>query len=323
MKWRRSKQLLILCALTTLSACTAKAPADKPSQSEQGAVAPPEFSADSAYAYIAHQVSFGPRVPGSAAQVQCATWLEEQLRRFGAEVIVQRSTVTVADGSTVPCFNVIGQYQPEARRRLLLAAHWDTRPWADQDVTNTNQPIDGANDGASGVGVLLEVARQLMLRHPEAGIDIIFFDVEDSGVSGMEDSYCLGSQYWAKQPVPAGYKADKGILLDMVGARNATFSLEGTSMRIAPDFMRYVWNMAHDLGHGKYFLFKETPPIIDDHLYVYRYARIPMIDIIHYEPGTSSGFGRYWHTHQDNMDIIHKPTLQAVGETVLAVIYDF
>jgi hypothetical protein len=323
MNWKLSKFSFWGLALILLTACSSK-PGEAPIVDIPAVViAAPEFSADSAYLYIEKQVAFGPRVPGSPAQAQCADWLIAQLERFGAEVHVQRTTITMPDGKKVPCYNIMGQYNPSATRRLLLAAHWDTRPYADQDVRDTDKPIDGANDGASGVGVLLEIARQLMKKSPEAGVDIIFFDVEDSGVNGVEDSYCLGSQYWAKQPHPPGYKADKGILLDMVGAKNATFALEGTSMQIAPDFMRYIWNMAHDLGHGKFFLFKETSPIIDDHLYVHKYARIPMIDIIQYDPSTRTGFGRYWHTHDDNMSIIHRPTLKAVGETVLAVAYDF
>jgi len=289
-------------------------------EEESVSVARPAFSADSAYYYIYKQVEFGPRVPGSEAHEQCATWLSNVLEDFGAEVKVQTTTVTTADKKKVPCYNIIGTYNPGAKNRILLGAHWDTRPWADQDNQDVDKPIDGANDGASGVGVLLELARQLKNKGTDLGIDIIFFDVEDSGLPNVEDSYCLGSQYWARNLHVAGYTASKGILLDMVGAANATFTLEGTSMQIAPDFMRSVWNIAHQLGHGKYFQFRQTAPIIDDHLYVYRYTRIPMIDIIHYDATTMSGFGKYWHTHNDNMSVIDKATLQAVGETVLAAI---
>lgn len=283
----------------------------------------PAFSSDSAFQYIETQVKFGPRVPGTPAQQLCADWLINTLKRFGAEVTVQKTTVKAHDGKLLPCINIIGSYNTSVSKRLLLGAHWDSRPRADQDVKNVDQPIDGANDGASGVGVLLEMARQFQITPPFAGVDIIFFDVEDYGISGESDSYCLGSQYWAKNPHKPGYTASNGILLDMVGAKGAQFTMEGSSMQIAPDFVRQVWRKAHALGHGRFFLFRETDPIVDDHVYVYKYSRIPMIDIIQYDPSTPTGFGKYWHTHDDNMGIISRETLQAVGETVLGIVYEY
>lgn len=280
----------------------------------------PEFSADSAFFFVHRQVEMGPRVPGSEAHQQCAEWLKNALERYGAQVQVQSTQLVTAEGKTVPCYNIIGSYLPESDKRILLAAHWDTRPWADQDSQNASQPIDGANDGASGVGVLLEIARQIQKHGTEVGVDIIFFDVEDSGLPDVDNSYCLGSQFWAKNLHQPNYYAYKAILLDMVGADGAQFTMEGGSMQINPDLVNEVWNIAHQLGYQKYFVYKKTAPIIDDHFYVYRYAKIPMIDIIHHDPTTMSGFGKYWHTHDDNMQNISKETLQAVGETVLATI---
>jgi Zn-dependent M28 family amino/carboxypeptidase len=211
--------------------------------------------------------------------------------------------------------------------RILLCAHWDTRFTADQDVRDQDQPIPGANDGGSGVGVLLEVARQLQIKSPEVGVDIVLFDVEDQGqpdgLPYKPDTYCLGSQYWAKNPHQANYKAKAGILLDMVGAPDAVFTLEGTSMNYAAEWMRKVWDYGIQLGHSRYFSYERTDAITDDHLYINRILHIPTIDIIHHDFTTPSGFGTYWHTHDDNLDAVDAATLQAVGETVLAAVYNF
>lgn len=287
----------------------------------------PAFSADSAYAYIETQVNFGPRVPGSEAHLACAEWLETKLAGVGAEVQVQRAKVRRYDGVELPMYNIIGSYNADSPVRLLLCAHWDTRFLADQDVRDQDKPIAGANDGGSGVGVLLEVARQLQIKAPDIGVDIIFFDVEDQGQPDgtryIPDTYCLGSQYWARNPHVTNYRARAGILLDMVGAKDAVFTLEGTSMEYAPAWMRQVWDYAIQLGHSQFFSYERTDPIVDDHLYINKIRQVPTIDIIHYDRNTRTGFGEFWHTHDDDMDIIGKATLQAVGETVLAAVYNF
>ena len=288
----------------------------------------PSFSSDSAYLFIQEQVNFGNRVPGTAPHTACKNYLVDKLSQYADTVLVQSTMVTLFDGKQVPCYNIVGSYNRSATKRLLLAAHWDTRPYADQDDKDKHKPIAGANDGGSGVGVLLEVARQLSLKNPSMGIDIIFFDVEDWGQPDFsmlpykEDTYCLGSQYWSKNPHVMGYTAQQGILLDMVGGKGATFALEGTSMRYAPEFMRKVWIRAEELGYAQYFRQIESPPIVDDHFYVNTIANIPMIDIIHRDPATASGFPHYWHKHIDDMSSVDKASLQAVGETVLSVIYE-
>lgn len=322
--------LLLTWLLIATPSCKEK-PVSVEVAEEQAAVLPiarPVFSADSAYAYIAKQVEFGPRVPGTKAHRQCADWLVATFRRFGWETKIQETKVKVYSGEEVPCLNIIASINPDAERRLLLCAHWDTRPFADQYAPDPYAKIDGADDGGSGVGVLLEIARQLQARQPEIGIDIVLFDVEDWGEHQhergfQEDTYCLGSQYWSRNPHKPGYKAEKGILLDMVGGKGATFTLEGTSMRYAGAFMQQVWEIARQLGHGQYFLQKQTPGIVDDHLYVNQIAGIPTIDIIHHSPHTPTGFPPHWHTPFDNMKVIDKAVLQAVGETVLAVVYGF
>lgn len=286
------------------------------------------FNADSAYAYIQKQVDFGPRVPNTKEHVKCAKWLEQKLKDFGAEVLVQEAIVTAYNGKELKAFNIMGQFNPEVEKRILLCAHWDTRPYADRDSKDRMKPIDGANDGASGVGVLLEVMRALNLDSlkPNVGVDIVFFDAEDYGkpegsmIGKSDDSWCLGSQYWARNLPIKNYKPEFGILLDMVGAADAVFPKEGVSMYYAPNVVNHVWKIAGAMGHENYFRNFKGNEITDDHRYLNEIAKIPTIDIIHYDMGRFD-FGEFHHTHNDNMDIIDKATLQVVGDVVLQVVY--
>ncbi len=288
----------------------------------------PDFNPDTAYYYVDRQVSFGPRVPNTSAHAQCALFLMETLGRFTAHVQLQETRVRAYDGTTLNIKNIIGSFNPEAKNRILLCAHWDSRPFADHDPNPDNHytPILGANDGASGVGVLLEIARQLLLQPVNYGVDIIFFDAEDYGEhqslqARTGDFWALGSQYWARNPHKPNYNARLGILLDMVGAPDAVFTMEGTSMYYAADIMKKVWEVAHQIGFGSYFSFKRTNAIVDDHTYINEIIRIPTIDIIHYSENTATGFFEHWHTLKDNMDTIDKNTLNAVGQTVLTFVY--
>jgi Zn-dependent M28 family amino/carboxypeptidase len=290
----------------------------------------PVFSADSAYAFTEKQVNFGPRVPGSQAQIECATWLTSKLRSFGADIIVQEATVKVFDGRSVPMKNIIARYQPEKSNRILLMAHWDSRPFADQDPDPAKHdlPIAGANDGASGAAVLLEIARGLQSMPTPLGIDIILFDVEDYGTPSGRDTdskpefWCLGSQYWAKNPHIQGYFARYGILLDMVGAPNAEFTMEEVSRNYAQSVLDKVWKAGNKLGYGKFFTYRKTSPLIDDHLFINQIIGIPSIDIIQNDVTTESSFGSFWHTQADNMSNISRETLSAAGKTVISVIYN-
>lgn len=320
----------ILAALWPLSlalSCGSPQPKQPETTSAPTGPAPvtiPSFSKDSAFRYVKDQVDFGPRVPNTPAHAACAAYLEQQLRRFTPHVQVQQGTATTWDGVTLRMKNIIASFAPDKGNRVLLFAHWDTRPWADQDTERKDEPIDGADDGASGVGVLLEVARQLSLREPSVGIDIIFFDAEDWGKAGggpaSEDSYALGTQYWTKQPHQPGYTASYGILLDMVGARGAKFRQEGNSRDAAGFVLEKVWSAANASGFGNYFSYEPGGWVTDDHVYVNRMG-IPSIDIIGSDPASNSGFGKHWHTHRDSIDIIDPATLQAVGQTLLAVLY--
>lgn len=288
----------------------------------------PAFNADSAYAFIQKQVDFGPRVPNTAPHRQTAEWLVEKLTGYGWEVETQEFTAKAYDGKILELTNIIAAHNPGATKRILLAAHWDTRRIADKDTERIDEPIDGANDGGSGVGVLLEIARVLSSDElqPDVGVDIILFDGEDDGEpehrSQRDHSqiwWCLGSQHWSKTPHKRGYTAYFGILLDMVGGRGARFYKEGYSMQYAKNVVDKVWKYGHDLGHSDFFIMRRAEAITDDHLFVNENANIPMINIIEYSP--DYGFGHYHHTHADNMDLIDRKTLQVVGETVLFTIY--
>ena len=258
-------------------------------QSQAPLVVAPSFNADSAYHYTAEQVAFGPRVPNSEAHRACGDWLEAELERFGAQVTSQNVTLRAYDGTILAARNIIGSFKPESNKRVLLCAHWDSRPWADADPDSKyhRTPILGANDGASGVGVLLEIARQLQAQPAEIGIDIIFFDAEDYGTHAEDDdesaegsnSWCLGSQYWARVPHTQGYMARYGILLDMVGGKDARFHREGFSEHFARHIVDKVWAAAHASGNGQWFPYADGGVITDDHLPINQLARIPCIDI--------------------------------------------
>ena len=314
----------------------------------------PTFCADSAYVYIEKQMSFGPRVPNSAAHMQCAVWLIEQLRACGAEVELQKGFMPDYRGNNQQIYNIIGHFHTPAtltRPHILLGAHYDTRPWCDEepDYADRFYNVPGANDGASGVGVLLEVARQLGLRQKclndsindkmvndkmvNMPVDIIFFDVEDSGSPRFytgperEDTWCLGSQLWAtnyakqisnQKSQISNTQYQFGIVLDMVGAPDASFPKELYSSRYASNYQQKIWRTAEKLGYGSLFNNQQSYPITDDHYYVNYIAGIPCVDIIHYDIRNATGFPSWWHTRNDNMDYISKSTLQAVGEVVMS-----
>ncbi|MCL2167580.1 MAG: M28 family peptidase [Lentimicrobiaceae bacterium] len=292
------------------------------------AISVPVFDPDSAFFFVKAQTDFGPRVPNTEAHKKCAQFLQTQLEKYCDKVTVQPFNALTYDGTKINGKNIIGSFFPEKEKRVLLAAHWDSRPFADNDpdFANREKPIDGANDGASGVGLLLEIARQLKEKSPNIGVDIIFFDAEDWGTKNSQnetgDWWCLGSQHWAKNPHITNYKADFGILLDMVGAPNAKFYQEGYSLYYAASIVAKVWSTAYKLGYKEYFLNVASNPITDDHYYVNKLAKIPMINIIHQDQTTGTGFVSTWHTLQDNISNIDKHTLYVVGTTVLGVIYE-
>ena len=289
------------------------------------------FSADSAYRYCEQQCAFGPRTMNSEAHEACGQWIADKFRSFGMEVTEQKTTLKGYDGTPLRSTNIIASYRPSLADRILLCAHWDSRPWADNDPDKKNwkTPVMAANDGASGVGVMLEVARHLQQDSLPVGVDFICFDAEDWGTpqwddeaDGGSDTWALGAQYWAAHPHREGYKARYGILFDMVGGMGAHFYREGYSRHYASSVVRRVWQAAQTAGYSSFFLQQDGGTVTDDHVPVNQVAGIPCIDIIPYYPDCDqSSFGPTWHTLDDDMQHLDKSTLQAVGQTVIQVLY--
>lgn len=289
----------------------------------------PDFNADSAYIYLQEQCDFGPRTMNSTAHDKCEKWIIQKFEQYGCKVTTQKATLNGYDGTPLRSTNIMASYNPEATTRIMFCAHWDCRPWADNDPDSTNwhKPIIAANDGASGVGVMIELARILKGSGLELGVDFICFDAEDYGTpqwfEGEDpgDTWALGAQYFANN-LPEGYAPRYGILLDMVGGVGAKFYREGMSMQYAPAIVKKVWNAARQVGYGSYFPKADGGMITDDHIPVNQTANIPCIDVIPYYPDCAqSSFGPTWHTIADNMDNIDKNTLKAVGQTMVQVLF--
>lgn len=326
---RVAGQLLVLIFL---AGCSGGGGKPEENKQPERTVYVPNFNSDSAYFFVDKQVSFGPRVPNTAAHLKAGDYLIDKLRNYGAQVVTQEFTAPSYQGRQLQLRNIIASYGIEKQKRILLAAHWDTRPFADKDKINPTGPMDGANDGASGVGVLLEIARQLQQDTSlRVGIDIILFDGEDWGEpesaqgqreppQGWESWWCMGSQYWSRNKHKPNYSAYYGILLDMVGAKRSQFFREGASMQYAPSIVSKIWDAAARIGYSDYFVKQDANAITDDHIFVNEWAKIPMVDIVHYQQGIGY-FGDYHHSQKDNMDLISKESLQAVGATLLHVIY--
>ena len=305
----------------------------------------PAFQADSAYSYCEQQCQFGPRTMNSEAHEQCAAWIASKFASYGLEVTMQRADLKGYDGTVLHSTNIIAAYRPELTDRIMLCAHWDSRPWADNDPDEANwhKPVMAANDGASGVAVMIELARLLTTTpviadstsssssaelNAQLGVDFICFDAEDWGVPqwsdapDASDSWALGAQYWSANPHRAGYKPRYGVLLDMVGGQGARFFRELYSKRFAPSVVNRVWQAAQAVGVGSYFPQQDGGMITDDHVPVNEVAGIPCIDIIpYYADCEASSFGPTWHTVNDDMQHIDRNTLQAVGQTLVQLLY--
>lgn len=323
--------LLLLVSTLWLSACkgSSQATTDAASDIDSTLITPIKFNADTAFAFVKAQCDFGPRTPNSVAIEKCGDYIAAQFERYGMSITNQRTTVKGWDGTSLKCRNIIAAYRPEQTDRIVLAAHYDSRPWVDADADSTKhktQAVMAANDGASGVAVMLEIARQLALLKPEFGVDFICFDAEDYGApywapeseQAKSENWCLGSQYWAKNPHKPGYTARLGILLDMVGGRDARFHYEGYSMKYAQDVMVRLWDAARYAGAADYFVQQPGGMVTDDHVPMNEIALIPTVDIIPFNP--SGGFCPHWHTSHDTPENIDPQTLRAVGQTVMQFI---
>jgi len=325
-----TRSFLFLLLVGVISCNNTPKPVQKTSTVNHEEIPVPSFNPDSAYLYVKQQVNYGPRVNNTPAHEKCAVMLAGKLRSLGAKVIVQDGHVKTFNGKDLKIENIIASYQPEKKSRILICSHWDSRPFADHDPDpkNRNKPIDGANDGASGVGVIIEIARQISISSPSIGVDLLLLDAEDYGPpqdqmrnEETSDWWGLGTQFWAKNPHVPGYTARFGVLLDMVGAPNATFLMEASSINYASSVVKNIWTTASEIGYSDYFIFEQGGSITDDHVFINKIINIPTIDIIHLDRNSQTGFYPYWHTLKDDMNSIDKNTLKAVGQTLLTVIY--
>ena len=311
---------------------TASADVEETAEVEKFSPVGPTFNADSAYAFTATQCAFGPRDMNSKGHDRCEKWIVAQFERYGCTVETQKAVLKGYDGTPLRSTNIIAHIHPKAKTRLLFCAHWDSRPWADNDPDSTQwrKPILAANDAASGVAVMLELARTIQQDgklNTNVGIDFVCFDAEDWGTPQWssqpdnESTWALGAQYWASH-YDVAVKPRFGVLLDMVGGMGAQFYRELKSLEYAPDVVKKVWRAARQVGFGSFFLKQDGGGIIDDHVPVNELAGIPTIDIIPFYPDCrQSNFGPTWHTMADNMANIDKQTLRAVGQTMVQVIY--
>lgn len=340
------KIYILLFVLTALFSCKGTKAVDNESISY---AVGPKFSADSAYVFCKLQCDFGPRPMNTPAHDKCRDWIVKEFQRLGCSVEQQYADLKGYDGTMLHSTNIIARTGvvsgssavkdstentiASAKPRILICAHYDTRPWADNDPDSKNHhtPIIAANDAASGVAVMLELARLLQTADSaKYDVDFVCFDAEDYGTpqwfegeSQVEDPWALGAQYWAKQYANSqNSQLEWGILLDMVGGEGAKFFYEGVSLEYAKDYVQRVWSAASQAGYGSFFVCNQGGKITDDHVPVNQVAGIPCIDVIPYYPDCQqSSFGPTWHTVSDNMDHISKETLQAVGQTLVQILY--
>jgi glutaminyl-peptide cyclotransferase len=282
----------------------------------------PKFNADTAYLLTEKLVSYGPRVTSTEGAAKVKKWIVEGFKKAGADVIEQNFKDKTYDGKPLNCTNIIARYNLQATKRIVLSAHWDSRQVADQDSTKPKEPIVGADDSGSAIAMLMEIGHQLQAQPlSNVGVDIVLFDAEDMGEKNSENGWCIGSKYWSANPHTPNYVASYGILLDMAGAKGARFTKEMISQKFAPSVVEKVWRVARQKYGYDHLFVEETSrgPLTDDHVYVNQIAKIPMIDIINHP--VNSFFGEYWHTHHDDMSVIDKETMRAVGQTLLGVLH--
>ncbi|CAN5235405.1 M28 family peptidase [soil metagenome] len=322
MKHYKILSIILILLLVTLSSCGED---ESGLEFERQGREVPEFNAQNAYNFIQEQVNFGPRVPNTEEHVLTKDYLREQLASVaGARNVFVQEFQQEVYGENLTMFNLLASFGLHHQDRIILAAHWDTRPRGEEDPVEPESPIPGADDGGSGVGVLLELARIFSENEPPVGVDIVFFDGEDYGEVSDLQHYFLGARHWGNNPPVPGYSPRFGILLDMVGGENAIFSKEGHSMRFAPNLVDEIWSIAARLGYDNLFLDQRGGNVADDHIIVRQLTGIPMINIIHHTVDDRGNvqFPPYWHTQNDNMDIIDTATLQAVGDVLLELIYN-
>jgi len=294
----------LAACLALALACTAKG----------GASRPREFNGSRAFGYLEQQMQFGPRIPGTPAHERTGDWLLQRLRAVADTVTVQTITHVTRHRDTLRLRNFFARFRPAATERVLLLAHWDTRPHADQSANLGQQrlPVPGANDGASGVAVLLGVADALKAKPPAVGVDLLFADGEDYGDFATDSSDVLiGSRYFAAHQ-PPGYAPLFAVLFDMVADKDQQFYYEGNSQAFAPEVVDRVWRTAADLGYGRVFIPGVKHTLVDDHVALQK-AGIHAIDVVDFDYP-------YWHTTEDTIDKVSAASLQVVGDVAVALV---
>ena len=312
------KFLIASIFILSLSAC------DFSCSSKKIALSPPKFNADYAFEKIIQYEKFGPKVPGTPSHQKAGDWIVSEMRGLGLEVREQKTEVTNFEGHLIPVRNIIASFHPGLKKRILLSAHWDNRPFADQDTKDKNKPILGVNDGGSGVVVLMGIAKALTesptAKEIQTGIDFAFWDTEDWGQPSNPKSYCLGSQYWAKNPTPENYHALFGINYDMVGRIGSVFPVESYSLEHAGSVIQRLHEAAQKIGYQDFFPHYQVGPIVDDHYFVSEGRGFPVIDLIYM---TEEGrFPPEWHTHGDTSKFISRDVLKVVAQTTIQIIFD-
>lgn len=309
-----------LLALAAVTACGATS--DKPAAAAR---ASNEFNADSAMSYIRQQLAFGPRVPGTEPARKTGDWIVAHLHATADTVLEQRWTHTLANGKPLPMRNIFARFKPNAKERILYVTHWDTRPVADMesDPVKAGMPIPGANDGASGVALLLAVSDALKKAPPGVGVDLLFVDGEDWGTFTPDVDVLIGSTYFAEHLPSAGYRPLFGVLWDMIGDADLNIYQEVNSAQAAPEVVQKVWGLAKDLGYEKYFIPEAKEPITDDHVPLIK-AGLRVIDVIDidYGPRNASGLvtTSYHHTLDDTIDKVSAKSMKIVGDVAVALL---
>ncbi len=318
------KILLLLFAAFLIAGCEKKEENNitRPAFEIQKTDSIPSFSGENAYAMTKAQVDFGPRNPGSAGHALALSFLQNELNRYADEVELQSFTY-LGYNKELNLTNIIAQYNPGNKNRIMICAHWDTRPRSEhtKDSTKRNIPIPGANDGASGCGVILELARILGEKKLNVGVDLVLLDGEDYGKENDLDNYCLGSKYYSVN-IPDGIYPRFAILLDMVGDKDAVFMKEAASLEFAPDIVNLVWDIASQMNASA-FVPRKGESIYDDHIPLNQ-AGIKSVDIIDAElVGADTPVERrnYWHSDRDTMENISAGTLQQVGNVLVTLLY--
>jgi len=311
----RIRLALLLALPVILSACGS----DQGTLEDPGPDLPadrPSFDGGAAHDLVEEQVAFGPRVPGTEGHAAQLAWMEDLLAEWADEVEAQPFTATTSGGLQLRLTNLLARYRPQEEDRILLLTHWDTRPWSDQaaDPHERAIPVPGANDGASGTAVLLQLAELLSVGPPPMGVDLLFVDGEDFG-PGIQDMFLGSKDFAANLPDPIPWRY--GLLLDMVGDLDPRFPMEGFSVEYAPILTQDIWQIAHELGFGPFFPATVGKHILDDHIPLNE-AGLRTVDLIDFDYGPENSF---WHTPRDVPENTSPETLRMVGEVVAELVY--